>query len=101
MVNYKFEYLTGEEILPSDQRRVIKQVKFTYSLLGKALKKQKKAIEDQGKKKIKAIEDHGKQVVDSNEFIKKDFNIDSYNIQHEEQKSLMNLLEKNVLNFII
>ena len=37
----KYEYLTGEEILPSDQRRVIEQAKFTYSRLGKALEKQK------------------------------------------------------------
>ena len=27
----KYEYLTGEEILPSDQRRMIEQAKFTYS----------------------------------------------------------------------
>ena len=31
----KYESLTGEEILPSDQRRVIKQAKFTYSPSGK------------------------------------------------------------------
>ena len=36
----KYKYLTGEEILPSNQRQVIKQVKFTYSLLGKASEKQ-------------------------------------------------------------
>ena len=35
----KFEYLTGEEILPPDQRRVIKQAKFTYSSLRKSLEK--------------------------------------------------------------
>ena len=29
----KYEYLTGEEILPSDQRRVFEQNKFTYPLL--------------------------------------------------------------------
>ena len=28
---YKYEYLPSEEILPSDQRRVIKQTKFIYS----------------------------------------------------------------------
>ena len=28
---HKYEYLTGEEILPSDQRRVIEQAKLTYS----------------------------------------------------------------------
>ena len=44
----KNEYLTGEEIVPPDQRRVIEQTKFTYSRLGKAFEKQIKAIEDQG-----------------------------------------------------
>ena len=27
----KYEYLTGEEILPSNQQRIIEQAKFTYS----------------------------------------------------------------------
>ena len=31
----KHEYLTGEEILPFDQSRIIQQAKFTYSPLGK------------------------------------------------------------------
>ena len=44
----KYEYLTDEEILPSDQRRVIEQAKFKYSPLGKAFEKQTKTIEDQG-----------------------------------------------------
>ena len=35
----KNEYLTGEEILPSDQNIIIEQVKFTYSPLGTALEK--------------------------------------------------------------
>ena len=47
----KYEYLTGEETLPFDQRRVIDQAKFTYSPLGKALEKQTKTIEDKGKNK--------------------------------------------------
>ena len=58
----KYEYLTGEEILPPDQRRVIKPVKFTYSSIGKAFEKQTKTIEDQGEKQIKAIEDNKKQL---------------------------------------
>ena len=29
----KYEYLIGEEILSSDQRRIIEQAKFTYYLL--------------------------------------------------------------------
>ena len=46
----KYEYLTGEEILPSNQKQIIEQAKFTYSPLGKAFEKQLKTIEDQGKK---------------------------------------------------
>ena len=61
----KYEYVTGEEILPSNQRRVIEQAKFTYSPLGKALEKQTKTIEDQGEKQLKALEKHGKQLFKS------------------------------------
>ena len=32
----KYEYLTGEEILPSNPQQIREQAKFTYSLLGKA-----------------------------------------------------------------
>ena len=35
----KYEYLTGEEILPSNQQQIIEQAKFTYSPLGKASEK--------------------------------------------------------------
>ena len=37
----KYEYLTGEEILPSNQQQLIQQAKFNYSHLGKALEKQR------------------------------------------------------------
>ena len=36
----KYEYLTGEKILPSDQRRVVEQAKLIYSPIEKALEKQ-------------------------------------------------------------
>ena len=49
----KYEYLTGEEILPPDQKRVIEQAKFTYSPLSKAFEKQVKTVEVQGKNKVK------------------------------------------------
>ena len=48
----KYEYLIGEEILPSNQKQITEQAKFTYSPLGKAFEKQIKAIEDQRKKKL-------------------------------------------------
>ena len=65
----KDEYLKGEEILPSEQRGVTEQAKFTYSPLGKAVEKQTKTTEDQGKKQIKSIEDHGKQLTESNALV--------------------------------
>ena len=48
---HKYEYLTGEDILPSNQQQIIEQAKFTYFPLGKAFEKQTKTIEDQGKNK--------------------------------------------------
>ena len=52
----KYEYLTGQQILPSTQQQIIEQTKFTYSPLGKAFEKTK-PIKDQGEKQIKAIQD--------------------------------------------
>ena len=49
----KYEYHTGEEILPPEQKRVIEQAKFTYSTLRKVLEKQIKGIGDRGKNKLK------------------------------------------------
>ena len=43
----KYEFLTGEVILPPDQRGVIEQARFAYSSLGKAFGKQAKTIEEQ------------------------------------------------------
>ena len=37
----KYENLTSEEILSSNQKQIIEQAKFTYSLLGKVLKTNK------------------------------------------------------------
>ena len=51
----KYEHLTGEEILPSNQQQIIEQAKFTYSPSGKAFEKQTKTIEDQGKKQVDAL----------------------------------------------
>ena len=53
---HKYKYLTGEDILPSNQQQIIEQTKFTYSPLGKAFDKQIKTIEDQGKKQVDALE---------------------------------------------
>ena len=47
----KYEYLTGEEILPSNERQIIEQEKFTYSPLGKAFEKQLKQLKTKKKNK--------------------------------------------------
>ena len=51
----KYENLRREEILLPDQSKMIKQAKFTYSPLGKALEKQTKTVEDQGTKQVEAL----------------------------------------------
>ena len=38
----KYEYLTGEEILPTNQRQIIEKANFTYSRLEKAFEKNNK-----------------------------------------------------------
>ena len=75
----KYKYLTGEEILPSNQLQIIEQANFTYSLLSKAFEKQIKTIEDQ--EKIKSV-----QINESNEVDKNDFNTDISGVSNEKQK---------------
>ena len=52
----KNEYLKGEEILPSDQIRIVKETKLSYSRIGKAFRKQKYVIKDQGRKQVEALQ---------------------------------------------
>ena len=54
---HKYEYLTGEDILPSNQQQIIEQARFTYSPLGKAFEKQIKTIEYQGQKQVEILKD--------------------------------------------
>ena len=56
----KYEYVTGEEIIPPHQRREIEQATFAYSPLGKAFEKQTKVIEERGEKQIKSLKGRGK-----------------------------------------
>ena len=97
-----YEYLTGEEILPSNQQQIIEQAKFTYSPLGKAFEKQTKTIEDQGEKQTKTIQE--KRLIKSIEKFTCDIN-DSpiilkeneiYNKLTEESFEKINNLDKKV-----
>ena len=47
----KYKYLTGEEILPSNQLKIIEQAKFTYSPLEKLLKNRQKQLKIKEKNK--------------------------------------------------
>ena len=42
----EYEHLTGEEILPPNQKQTIEQAKFTYSILGNTFEKQTETNDD-------------------------------------------------------
>ena len=51
-----YEYVTGEEILPSNQKQIIKKDKFN-SPFGKNFEMQTKTMRDQEKKQVDALKD--------------------------------------------
>ena len=65
----KYEYLTGEEILPSNQQQIILQAKFNYSPFGKAIEKQIKTIKDQGEKQVDALKTSHKKLPSIKDFV--------------------------------
>ena len=104
----KYEYLTGEEILPSNKQQIIEQAKFTYSPLGKAFEKQIKAIEDQGEKQIKAIQDNRKQLISGDDYknrllISKEREIlkDIHNKRLDKIKELDNKIDYDDLKYVV
>ena len=92
---HKYEYLTGKDILLSNQQQIIEQAKFTYSPLGKAFEKQIKTIEDQGEKQIKAIQNQGQVKT-----IKKYASDDEDSPWISKQKEIFNELADKRLNEI-
>ena len=63
----KYEYLTGKNILPSNQQQLIEQAKFTYSPLGKAFEQQIKTIKGEGEKQVEALNNNNKlAIIDEN-----------------------------------
>ena len=105
----KYEYLTGEEILPSNQQQIIEQAKFTYSPLGKAFHKQTKTIEDQGKKQVdalKSLKPSDKELTPIKDFIPKEkLNPEIINeikrIEEDEKKVNRNKMEKQLIKLKI
>ena len=95
---HKYEYLTGEDILPSNQQQIIEQARFTYSPLGKAFEKQIKTIEDQGKKQVDALD-----TLKSNSQLTIEDVIPKNALNNDEAKKELNKIkeiEKNVVHQI-
>ena len=104
----KYEYLTGEEILPSNQKQIIEQAKFTYSPLGKAVEKQTETIEDQGEKQIKAIQDNKLKLINDDDYkdkqlLSKEREIfkDIYNERLDKIEELNNKIDYNNLKCVV
>ena len=95
---HKYEYLTGENILPSSNQQIIEQARFTYSPLGKAFEKQIETIKDQGKKRVDALNtlksNNNKKIEIKNEDIIPESAFTSDEAKEELNKILK--IEKNV-----
>ena len=61
---HKYQYLSGEDISPSNQQLIIEQARSTYSPLGEAFEKQIKTIEDQGQKQVEALKSNDQLTIE-------------------------------------
>ena len=87
----KYEYLTGKEILPSNQQQIIQQAKFNYSHLVKAFEKQRKTIEDQGEKQVDALKTSYKKLPSIKDFVP----IEKCNLEIINEIKRIEEIEKN------
>ena len=87
---HEYEYLTGEDILPSNQQQIIEQAKFTYSPLGKAFEREIKTMENQGQKQIDTLNTlkSNNQLTIENVIPKKILNHDDEAKKYEAKKEL-------------
>ena len=104
----KYEYLTGEEILPSNKQQIIEKAKFECSPLAKAFEKQTKTIEDQGEKHIKAIQSNKQQSISDGDYdnkllISKEREIfkDIYNKRFDKIEELNNKIGHDNLMHVV
>ena len=88
----KYEYLTGEETLPSNQQQIIQQAKFNYSPLGKAFEKQIKTIKDQGEKQVDALKTSYKKLPSIKDFVP----TETFNLEIIDEIKRIEEIEKNV-----
>ena len=88
----KYEYLTGEEILPSNQQQIIQQAKFTYSPFGKAIQDNKRLVN------LNNGDDYKDKLLLSGE--RKIFK-DIYNKRLDKIEELNNKIDYNNLNYVV
>ena len=93
----KYEYLTGEEILPSNQQQIIQQAKFNYSPLGKVLEKQIKTIEDNRKQLISGNDYKNKLLISKEREIFKDI----HNKRLDKIIELNNKIDYDNLKYVV
>ena len=96
---HKYEYLTGEDILPSNQQQIIEQAKFTYSPLEKAYEKQIETIEDQGKKQVDALENLKTKVQTKAITYYADDDYDDESLEQQKKKVIINYLTRNLMRY--
>ena len=93
----KYEYLRGEEILPSNQKQIIEQTEF---ILSRVLLKNKQSNWRSRKNQISVIKESGNQIIEWNEIGKNDFNIDRSGVLLDKQKETFNeLVRERALEF--
>ena len=78
--------------MPSNQKQIIEQAKFTYSALGKAFEKQTKTIKDQGAKQIGATQDNNKGLANTQELAIKNIIPESM-LSDEAKKDMDKIIE--------
>ena len=92
----KYEYLTGEEILPSNQQHIIEQAKFTCSPLGKVFEKQIKTTENQGEKQVEALKRLEPKAIDSKSNNKPSITKEIYNKILEERMDKVQEMSREI-----
>ena len=102
----KYEYLTGEGTLPSDQSKFLEQAKFTCSPLGKAFEKQIKRLKSKEKNKwmllkikTKDYQLHKDDHKDNHKYIYKETFYEIINEKLDEIKELIDEISLSDLTY--
>ena len=93
----KYEYLTGEEVLPSNKQQIIEQAKFEYFPLGKAFEKQIKTIQS-NKQQLISNDDYNNKLLISKE---REIFKDIYNKRLDKIEELNNKIDYDNIKYVV